>query len=86
MFILFFCFDRYFLCFVFIIRRDDWQRDSVAAKPTTPPRFEQRMVSLFINERIVLFFVCMCHVNVGGILIYNFLERKILKKIKRNTY
>lgn len=72
MFILFFCFDRNFLCFVFIIRRDDWQRDSVAAKPTTPPRFEQRMVSLFINERIVL-------LNIGRFLIYIFLFREAKK-------
>ncbi|XP_046808101.1 uncharacterized protein LOC111681359 isoform X5 [Lucilia cuprina] len=26
------------------MERDDWQRDSLAAKPTTPPRFEQRMI------------------------------------------
>ncbi|XP_065361079.1 uncharacterized protein Fhos [Calliphora vicina] len=26
------------------MERDDWQRDSPAAKPTTPPRFEQRMI------------------------------------------
>ncbi|TMW40596.1 hypothetical protein DOY81_014324, partial [Sarcophaga bullata] len=25
------------------MERDDWPRDSMAAQPTTPPRFEQRM-------------------------------------------